>query len=323
MVLILVATGFVFAATFLPVFSQPTSTATISGSMGGASQTLSPSQKDLGAWTDINIKAREFYAKWRERYRDELGPLILMKGEDLTLIRSGKRQSTNVIPSDYSMLKSIAHIPLAVFALSRDFTGKPLESARVEDLKMWKEVFLSGKSDLAKWQTRFSAKTYQRQMDIIDAAATFIDKVVSDKRVSNKDLREYARKNSRWVLANVDEAIASQLSAVDKQVKLWRGELSDDEWQKTRAIVFGFHMPRKENSAVQYFLCLFRQKEEGERVIYVEGPSYEEDFGIELLATHVIDKQIAIEFFNDKWRMHRDLLSDGARKYLKKHPPAK
>jgi len=73
-VLILVATGFVFAATFLPVFSQPTSTATISGSMGGASQTLSPSQKDLGAWTDINIKAREFYAKWRERYRDELGP---------------------------------------------------------------------------------------------------------------------------------------------------------------------------------------------------------------------------------------------------------
>lgn len=294
--------------------------------MGGAAPLhdglVSPSQKDLGAWTDINTKARAYYAQWRQRHRDALGPLIIMKGEELTLVRNGARESANVIPSDYSMLKSIAHVPLATFALTKDFTGKPLDQVRTDDLKMWKEVFLTGKADLEKWKTKFSKTTYDRQLQMIDSAAAFIDKVVADKFVSEKDLHKYARTSSKPIQANVDEAIASQLSAVDKQVKQWHDGMSSDDWDKTRVIIFGFHMPRKENSASQYFLSLFHEKEEGERVIYVEGPSYEEDAGIELLATHIIDEAIAIDFFNDKWRMHRDLLSDGARKYLNKHPPS-
>ena len=51
------------------------------------------------------------------------------------------------------------------------------------------------------------------------------------------------------------------------------------------------------------------------------GVGYEP--GMDLLATHALDRKVAIDFFKDKWRMHRDLLSDGARQYLKKHPPLK
>lgn len=293
--------------------------------MGGAANLpnggVSPSQKDLGVWTDINTKARGYYAQWRQRHRDALGPLIIMKGEELTLIRNGTRESANVIPSDYSMLKSIAHVPLATFALTKDFTGKPLEAVRIDDLKTWKEVFLTGKADLEKWKTKFSKTTYDRQLQMIGSTVAFIDKVVADKFVSEKGLRQYARASAKPIKANVDEAIASQLSTVDKQVKAWRDGMSDEDWDATSVIIFGFHMPRKENSASQYFLSLFHEKEEGERVIYVEGPSYEEDAGIELLSTHIIDEAIAIDFFNDKWRMHRDLLADGAKKYLKKYPP--
>lgn len=297
-------------------------TGSTSGSMGGATLPLSPSQKDLGAWTDINTKARAYYAQWRQRHRDGFGPLIIAKGEELTLLRNGQRETANVIPSDYSMLKSVAHVPLAVFALLRDFTEKPLAPVRVDDLKMWKEDFLTGKTDLAKWKLKFTAATYERQLRMIDSAASFIDEVVANKQVTNEQLRKYTRENSKWIFANVNEAIASQLSAVDKQVRQWRSKMTDEQWGKTQAIVFGFHMPRKENSMSQYFLSLFHEKGEGEKLIYVEGPSYEDDYGIELLATHEIDRQIAVDFFNDKWRMHRDLLSDGAKKYLKKHPPS-
>jgi hypothetical protein len=232
--------------------------------MGGTTQPLSPSQKDLGSWTEINTKARGYYAQWRQRHRDAFGPLIISKGEELTLLRNGQRQSANVIPSDYSMLKSVAHVPLAVFALLRDFTDKPLGSVRRDDLKMWKEIFLTGKIDLAKWKSKFTAATYDRQIQIIDSAANFVDEVVSNKKVTNEQLRKYTRKNSKWIFANVNEAVASQLSAVDKQVRQWRSQMSDEEWGKTQVIVFGFHMPRKENSMSQYFLSLFHEKEEGE-----------------------------------------------------------
>jgi hypothetical protein len=46
-----------------------------------------------------------------------------------------------------------------------------------------------------------------------------------------------------------------------------------------------------------------------------------EEAGLNILATHVLDEQIAVDFFDDPWRMHRDLLSDGASRYLKAHPP--
>ena len=44
--------------------------------------------------------------------------------------------------------------------------------------------------------------------------------------------------------------------------------------------------------------------------------SAEEPRALDLLATHLVDTQIAIDFFNDPERMNRDLLSDAARDYL-------
>ena len=38
--------------------------------------------------------------------------------------------------------------------------------------------------------------------------------------------------------------------------------------------------------------------------------------GLDLLATHLVDTQVGIDFFNDPNRMARDLLSDGTRDYL-------
>jgi len=42
-----------------------------------------------------------------------------------------------------------------------------------------------------------------------------------------------------------------------------------------------------------------------------------EQKALNLLATHQLDSEIAVAFFNDPERMERDLLSDAAAEYLK------
>jgi hypothetical protein len=59
-------------------------------------------------------------------------------------------------------------------------------------------------------------------------------------------------------------------------------------------------------------------KREGDKIVFSEGPSEESD-ALNLLHTHMLDKKIAQSFFNDSWRMHRDLLSDGAARFLRSH----
>jgi hypothetical protein len=66
---------------------------------------------------------------------------------------------------------------------------------------------------------------------------------------------------------------------------------------------------------VQYFARLLGQSGEGRRIIYAES-LFEEPRALDLLATHLVDSRIGVEFFNDPERMKRDLLSDAAQQYL-------
>jgi hypothetical protein len=124
------------------------------------------------------------------------------------------------------------------------------------------------------------------------------------------------------VMQNVDDAVADQLLAIDMQVRQWRKQLGPERWQELSVVVVGGHMPRERNTTMQYFAKALRVKREGARLYYCEGLSEESD-GLNLVGTHILDRKIAVAFFKDEWRMHRDLLSDGAAKYLSKHPPLK
>ena len=87
------------------------------------------------------------------------------------------------------------------------------------------------------------------------------------------------------------------------------------DWNDLTVLVIGPQLPRKDNLAVQYFARLLGQPGEGKRLIYAEGLG-DEPRALDLLATHLVDTQIGIDFFNDPNRMARDLRSDGTRDYL-------
>jgi hypothetical protein len=266
----------------------------------------------------LNDSFRESYALAKENIRKGLGPIIIANGSDLVLLYKGKRDAQPCVPESYSILKTVDHIPLGIFVILNDHCDKALDDATKNRLSNFKGFVDRAVENVAK--AELSAKTQERQTKIITRSQIFINEVLAAGSVSNKSLRNLTTEASRDTLLNADEAIADQFISMDCIIENWRQKLTADEWKQTHFIIMSGHMPRLKNSNLQYFEKITREKEEGLRIIYAEGLS-EEDQAIDLLVTHILDRQIATAFYQDEWRMHRDLLSDAASKYLAKHKP--
>lgn len=273
------------------------------------------SAQDKSALTSLNEKAREFYAHARERAINESKPLILCYSDRIVLLTNDKREEFKDIPDNYHVLKTVDHIALGLYSLLNHREGKKISESDKKTLIEFKPVISNARAALA--ECGLSQPVVERQYRMIDNSLTFIDESI---KTNNLDLTSYCRKLAPDLLQNAYEAVSLQLAEIDKAVTKWHAELSKSDWDKTKVIVVGGHMPRQQNSNLQYFNKLFGVKVEGEKVMYMEGLSEEKD-AINLVGTHVLDEGVAVAFFKDPWRMHRDLLSDGAARYLKEHPP--
>jgi hypothetical protein len=88
-----------------------------------------------------------------------------------------------------------------------------------------------------------------------------------------------------------------------------------DEWSRLHVLVLGPQMPRKHNVAVQYFAKLMGLPRESPRLVYAEELAGEPQ-GLNLLATHRLDGELSVAFFDDPDRMEIDLLGNAAAVYL-------
>jgi hypothetical protein len=245
---------------------------------------------------------QDSYAEAKSQIRESLGPVIIV-ASDVMLLRNGKRENVDFIPDEYTITKTIDHIPLDIFVILTNATDKPLSDKTKSKLREVDAFIDKTRPEVDK--SGLPAASIPRQHKIMDMSKSFIAATLSAGAISH----------------NADEAEAAALTKFDAIIAGWHKNMSADEWNRTNAIVVGGHMPRIENSSMQYLQKLFKQKQEGDRVIYFEG-DFDEAKALDLLVSHILDRRIAIDFYTDPWRMHRDLLADAAKKYLKKHPPA-
>ena len=263
----------------------------------------------------LNNSFRVAYAKARKEALAKVGPVILVEGDDITLLRDGKHTRVQVIPEIYHLLKDVAHVPFALFVmLEPEGQGKIAES-RLAELKGYREQIAAAKESLGK--RGFDAEQLKRQLQIFSAATQLLDNVLAKKQVDNTELNNFARLMGPLVLANADEATKAQLDSMHKQIKEWRAQLTPDEWQNLHVLIQGSHMPRQGHAARQYFARLLGEKGEGARIIYAEA-LFDEERALNLLGNYLVDVPAGIAFFDDPLRLARDLLSDAATAYIKK-----
>jgi hypothetical protein len=264
------------------------------------------------ALTALNDAFRAAYADAKRRVLAASGPTLIVKGDNFSLLRDGRRVEANVGTPIYDPVKTIAHIPLAIYVTLTPGDGA-IDDDRLKTLNGLRELIPPAERSLDT--LKLPAVTLARQKQIVAYSLGFLDTLASGRTFARAALVAFARRMAPLVMENVAEATRAQLDATHAQVSAWRSDLSPREWSQMHVLIIGPHMPREGLVVTQYFLRLLHEPREGRRVVYAES-LWQEPQALDLLGTHLLDGGVGEAFFSDDMRMHRDLLGDAAKQYL-------
>lgn len=274
----------------------------------------------------LNQGFRDAYASARRATVQDLeqsaGPVIISRFDRVILIRDGRQQSGRTIDDVYHRLKSLAHVPLAVHMLLYPGADRPLDARTRDQLEKLDALIAtvrpSAGKDLTEDQTR-------RQESLLDGSSAFIERVLGAGRVGRDELRTFTRAHADAVLDNAREAAEHQLGNLHRHVSTWLKDMTPEQRERLSVVVQVGHMPRIGSLTSQYFSAVLGEPYEGRfdvenvspdaRVIIAEGRG-DNDQLMRLLATHVVDTRIGVDFFADGERMHRDLLADATEQWI-------
>ncbi len=263
----------------------------------------------------LNDASRAAYRDAKERVLAQGGPILLVEGDLLVLKYGRTRTAAPYTPDVYHDLKSISHVPLALYCLLSFRPNGPLSDSILYDLKHYRSQVVAAREALG--QRKFSETQRRRQEQILSRSVAFLDDVLKTQQVDGPALSAFTRSVQPLLAANTAEAAAAQLDALHCLVTRWRQALTAQQWKQLTVVVLGPQLPRKENLAVQYFARLLGERGEGQRIVYAEA-LFDETRALDLWATHRVDTEIGQAFFQDAGRMHRDLLGEAARQHLDK-----
>ena len=264
------------------------------------------------ALTALNDAFRAAYTEAKARVLAARGPTLIVSGDTFSLIRDGHRVDVNVGTPIYDPVKTIAHVPLAIYVALTPGDGA-LADDRLKTLAGLRALIPAAESSLDSLQ--LPAATLARQKRIVAASLTFLDEVAAGRSFARSALLAFTRRMAPLVMENVADATRAQLDAAHAQVSIWRRELNPEDLKRLHVLIVGPHMPREDLVITQYFLRLLHEPAEGRRVVYAES-MWEEPKALDLLGTHLLDGDVGEAFFGDYMRMHRDLLGDAAKRYL-------
>lgn len=276
-------------------------------SAGAAAQTAQPR-----ALTALNDAFRSAYSDARRRVLAASGPTLLVSGDTFTLIRDERRVEANVGTPIYDPVKTMAHLPLAIYVTLTPGDGA-VDGARIKTLTGLRALVPAAEAALDT--LKLPPATLARQKRIVADSVAYLDHVTATKISARRELLGFTRRMAPLVMENVADATRAQLDATHAQISAWRRDLSAEEWSALHVVIIGPHMPREDLVVTQYFLRLLHEPAEGRRVVYAEA-MWQEPQAMELLGTHLLDGGVGEAFFGNYMRMHRDLLGDAAKEYL-------
>jgi hypothetical protein len=286
----------------------------VSISVSQETRLLSKTEEPIDPLRSLNNNSQALYALAKQNALARLGPIIIVAGDDLVLRNGTQRVQVRFIPELYHTLKTFDHITLAIdVTLTAHVSEDPLGEDVLGELRDYRKLFPAAAQKLES--VGLDAEQRERQRAILEASSSFLASVIKNRRCSSTERIVFMRKMNPLILTNAVAAARAAIDALHRQVNEWQGQIPPDQWNRLMVIVIGKQLPRNGNLAVQYFAHLLGEKGEGERITYAEGLG-DEPRALDLLATRLVDTQVGIDFFNDPLRMHRDLLSDGARDYL-------
>ena len=291
-----------------------------------AARNLAPPNEPFAS---INLVFHQTYTRLVEHVLTQLGdsmPVIVMVGDDATLLCDGGKQREQVIPSHYHELKTLGHLAfgtqLTLMANGSDrlteLTATELHEkrAQIQEIQAIVSASPSGAS--------CSLKTKAPE-ELLCRARTLIDSVLAEGAVDFQRQEEHIRALAAHALETAQLAVCIELEQVHAVLARWRNDLGEKRWAGMYVVICGAHQPRYREAVCQYFGRLFHQPEGSaaereDRLVYAEGLC-DVDAALDLLARHIVDQRASSLLFGERRRLQEDLLADAASAEVRKLLP--
>ena len=263
----------------------------------------------------------EFYEAARNALVDEQKrkALIVIQDDMMLLFHRDLpvREFPGLRPALYTKLKTIGHMPLAIYCLLREHAGKRrLADAVAAKLESYRDEIksLGAEVDL---QEEVDQDQVARRLEIPARAIDFLDQVLSRQKVSETELNAFVGAQAADIGIALAGAARAQLDACHERVMQIKHEvLTGEEWQNLRVLVLGAYMARRGDLFLQYFAEILHTPQHADRrLVYFEGNDMVEAY--DRLGTTMLDSQASSAIFSDDNRLHRDILADDTTRYMK------
>gem|GEM_PF-191476 len=279
-------------------------------------------EKEFELTDEINVNFHLHYNQLVQKTKKQIlqgqMPVLIAFGNNIKLLYKGQEKTSRVLPAQYHSLKSIGHLALGLYTASLNYQSEGLSSVEIDQLTKEKDLITEALSNLQIVSIPPDIITDQKK--IIDESIKFLDQIIEEENISTSHLNSFTSVVSPYLLEGAAVAAQLELKNLHEIVTKWRNQIKDSDWRNVKILICGPHQPRHGHVTTQYFRRLLNEKAKvgavGEdRIIYAEN-KFDQDSVIDLLARHIIDQKAAEAFFNDKFRLQRDLLQDGAKRYL-------
>jgi hypothetical protein len=284
--------------------------------MGCFREDLSGQMQDQSdPFVNLNMDFRKTYKKLQADVIDAQQPTILLIGDNMLLIQHERRDTQRMLEPMYHDLKTIAHIPFAIYLMLVNDTDVQMSKEKILQLNHFRKLMEEGYDVLS--ERGFTKEQSQNQEQLFGMSFKFIDDMLSLGIVRSEELRAFILGSRPYFEKNIDGAVKSQLDRMHEIMTEWYNAFSEQEKSDLKVLISGPQVARKNTLAVLYFAKFLREMGEGARIFYAEGVYTEEEM-LKVMANRILSVQAGNDVFENPNRLVEDLLGQSAERYLQK-----
>ena len=197
--------------------------------------------------------------------------------------------------------------------MSSQYGDAPLPDEALRTLDDYRALVVDARNALSALEIPADLRP---TLETIVASSLFlVDQTRATRRFDPMATTALCRSLEPAVMSAAREAARVQLDGLDRASRRFRAELGEDAWSRAYVVVLGVRQARVGNLQYSYFQRALGTAADRKRLIYAESV-FDEAKALELLGTILLDRKIGVAFFDQEYRMERDLLGDVAAAYL-------
>jgi hypothetical protein len=279
-----------------------------------------------GPLARANVGFHKTYTRFVEQILAQLGersPVLVLLGNDLTLLYDGETRCEEAFPARYHELKALGHIAFGVQLTLLANGSRKLTAAMGSELREKRSEILDAQTAAV---ALVKQTVSQAPVELLRHALGLVDRVLADGVVDLKQLRDEIQALASLATEAGRLAVRIELEQLHNVVEQWRDHLGEARWRDLYVVICGNHQPRYREAASQYFARLLHRPEgfaaeHEERWLYGEGLD-SIDAALDLLARHIVDQRASRLLFGDRCHLQKDLFADAATAELKEMFPS-